>query len=74
MKKLFLAISAVLAVLSAAAQAPGTESTVVGKKLNFEAPLFGVTVKNVKPQWSLVAFGEVSLGYSHAFHVPELSS
>ena len=72
MKKLFLAISAALAVLSAAAQTPGTESTVVGKKLNFEAPLFGLTVKNVKPQWSVVAFGEVNLGYSYALNVPEV--
>lgn len=71
MKRIILIISAALAVLSAAAQAPGTGSTVAGKKLNFEAPLFGLTVKNVKPQWSLVAFGEVNLGYSHAFHVPE---
>ena len=72
MKKLFVATLAALAVLSAAAQTPGTESTVAGKKLNFEAPLFGVTVKNVKPQWSVVAFGEVNLGYSHALNVPEV--
>ena len=61
----------VLLSLSAAAQDPEITSTVVGKKLNFEAPLFGVTMKNVKPTWSLVAFGQVNLGYSHALHVPE---
>ena len=52
-------LAAVLTTLSAAAQ--NTE------KLNFEAPLFGVTKKNVKPKWSVVAFGGVQAGYSYRF-------
>ena len=63
MKKIVFIVSAMLVMLPAAAQ--------VEDKLNFEVPLFGLTVKNVKPQWSLVAFGEVNLGYSYALHVPE---
>lgn len=53
--------AAAMTVLSAAAQ---------NQKLNFEAPLFGVTKKNVKPAWSVVAFGEISGGYSHRFNAP----
>lgn len=63
---------AVIACFSATAQRSDTTSTVIGKKLNFEAPLFGVTVKNVKPTWSLVVFGEVNLGYSYALNVPKV--
>lgn len=71
MKSFVQFVLAAAASLSAAAQTPDITSTVVEKKLNFEAPLFGVTVKNVKPTWSLVAFGEVNLGCSYAFRVPE---
>ena len=60
MKRLLLAAAAALAVMSASAQ----------DKLNFEAPLFGVTKKNVKPQWSLVAFGEVGAGYGYRMNLP----
>jgi hypothetical protein len=60
MKKVILTLMAIMTVLSAAAQ----------NKLNFEAPLFGVTKKNVNPTWSLVAFGEVKGGYSYRFDVP----
>ena len=41
MKKIVLMVAAALAVCPAIAQ---------NAKLNFEAPLFGVTMKNVKPQ------------------------
>lgn len=60
MKRFLLAVAAALVVMSASAQ----------DKLNFEAPLFGVTKKNVKPKWSVVAFGEVGGGYSYRFNLP----
>ena len=62
-KKAILMVAAVLSVFPATAQ--------IQDKLNFEVPLFGVSMKNVKPQWSLVLFGELNLGYSYAFQVPE---
>ena len=49
MKKVFLLLTAAFVALSASAQ---------NDKLNFEAPLFGVTKKNVKPKWSVVALPE----------------
>lgn len=61
MKKIIALFAAALTVFSAAAQ---------NQKLNFEAPLFGVTRKNVNPKWSVVAFGEVSGGYSHRLNTP----
>ena len=70
MKRIILTLSVLLAVLPVMAQNRDTISTVVGRKLNFEAPLFGVTV-NTKPKWSLVLLGDVNLGYSYAFNVPE---
>ena len=70
MKRIVLTLSVLLAVLPAVAQSRDTVSTVIGRKLNFEAPLFGVTVKTL-PKWSLVFLGDVSLGYSHAINVPE---
>ena len=57
---MILALAVVLMALPALAQ----------DRLNFEAPLFGVTKKNVKPKWSVVAFGEVSGGYSYRFNLP----
>ena len=71
-KNVIAIISATMIVLPVVAQTPEIKSNMAGEKLNFEAPLFGVTAKNVKPQWSVVAFGEVNLGYSHALHVPEV--
>ena len=71
MKKALIVFAFAMTALSAAAQSPDITSTVVGKKLNFEVPLFGVTAKNVKPTWSLVAFGEVDFGGSYALHVQE---
>ena len=71
MKRTLITIVSALAVLSAAAQVPATSSNVIGEKLNFEAPLFGVTARNVRPTWSLVAFGEINFGYSHALNIPE---
>ena len=70
MKKVLLTTVAALAVLSAAAQDVETKSTVKGGKLNFEAPLFGITEKNMIPKWSLVAFGGVFGGYSYRFKAP----
>ena len=70
MKRIVLTLSVLLAVLPAMAQSLDTVSTVIGRKLNFEAPLFGVKV-NTLPKWSLVFLGDVSIGYSHAFNVPE---
>ena len=70
MRKALTLFAAAMGILSAAAQSPDNASTVTGKKLNFEAPLFGVTAKNARPTWSLVAFGEVNLGFSYALHVP----
>ena len=62
MKKILTMIAAALILFPAAAQTP---------KLNFEAPLFGVTKKNVKPAWSVVALSGVEFGGSYAFGVPE---
>ena len=62
MKRLLLTLSAALTVFSAAAR---------NQKLNFEAPLFGVTHKNVKPAWSVVALSGVEIGASYAIGVPD---
>ena len=62
MKKILTMIAAALVLFSAAAQET---------KLNFEAPLFGVAKKNVKPAWSVVALSGVEVGTSYAFGVPE---
>lgn len=61
MKKIIALFAAALTVFSAAAQ---------NQKLDFEAPLFGITRKNVSPKWSFVAFGEVSGGYSYRLNTP----
>ena len=62
MKKVIMMLATALTTLSAAAQ---------NQKLNFEAPLFGVTHKNVKPAWSVVALSSVEIGASYAFDVPD---
>lgn len=61
MKRILTLIFFALTVVTASAQKP---------KLNFEVPLFGVTAKNVKPTWSVVAFGNVETGASFAFRTP----
>ena len=71
MKQVFTTIAVALVVLSAAAQNPETESTVVGKKLNFEAPLFGVTAKHTQPAWTAVAFGELDFGGTYSLNTPK---
>jgi len=71
MKKVLSIVSAALVAITAAAQSPDTTSTVVGRKLNFEAPLFGLTMKNVKPKWSMIYFAGVRGGYSLRFNVPD---
>lgn len=70
MKHLFTTLFAAMMVLSAAAQNSDVTSTVVGEKLNFEAPLFGLITKNIKPMWSIVGFGDGHLGYSYQFEGP----
>ena len=55
---------------AAAVSARDTTSTVTGSKLNFEAPVFGVTLKNLKPQWSVVTLGEAAIGVSRALQSP----
>ena len=62
MKKLLLIITAASMAVSAVAQ---------NQKLNFEAPLFGVTQKNVKPTWSVVALSGLEFGASYAIGVPD---
>ena len=62
MKKIGLTIAAALMVISAAAQ---------NQKLNFEAPLFGVSQKNAKPAWSIVALSGLEIGASYALGVPD---
>lgn len=71
MKRVLLLLVAIIACQTVNAQNPGIRSDIMLDKLNFEAPLFGVTKKNVKPKWSVVAFGEVSAGFSYRFNVPE---
>ena len=71
MKRILLLAVAIIACQTVNAQKPGIRSDIMLDKLNFEAPLFGVTKKNVKPKWSVVAFGEVSAGFSYRFNVPE---
>lgn len=69
MKKILISlVMSAATVWSAAAQ--DTTSTVIGKKLNFEAPLFGVSRKSARPVWSAVALGEVSCGISYRFNAP----
>jgi hypothetical protein len=62
MKRMLTLIVFALTIVTANAQNP---------KLNFEAPLFGVTAKNVKPAWSVVAFGNVEAGASFACQTPD---
>lgn len=71
MKKVLSIVSAALVAITAAAQSPDTTSTVVGRKLNFEAPLFGLTMKNVKPKWSMIYFAGVRGGYSFRLDAPD---
>ncbi|MBR5925567.1 MAG: hypothetical protein IKZ60_08885 [Bacteroidales bacterium] len=70
MKKVLAIVFAALVVITAAAQSPDTTSTVVGRKLNFEAPIFGLTKRDLKPKWSVVAFDEVSMGLNHLTDIP----
>lgn len=61
-KKIVLMLAAALAMCPAYGQTPDTTSTVVGRKLNFEAPIFGLSKRDLKPSWSLVFLDDVSLG------------
>ena len=70
MKHTITSLLAALLVVSAAAQNTDTTSTVVGKKLNFEAPLFGVSVRNLRPTWSVAAFDEATMGWNYFFGAP----
>lgn len=69
-KKAVLILVAGLTVLDAFAQAPDTTSTVVGRKLNFEVPIFGITKRDIKPTWSIVTFDEISGGFNYLMGVP----
>lgn len=71
MKTIISMFAIALLTFSAAAQSPGTSSNRVGKKLNTEAPIFGVSAKNGTPTWSLVLFGQINLGYNYPLDVPE---
>ena len=62
--------AATLENLKAYAQAPDTTSTVVGRKLNFEVPIFGITKRDFKPTWSIVTFDEISGGFNYLMGVP----
>lgn len=69
-KKVVLILVAGLMAMEAYAQAPDTTSTVVGKKLNFEVPIFGITKRDIKPTWSVVTFDEISGGFNYLMGVP----
>lgn len=70
MKKVLSIVSAALVAITAAAQSPDTTSTVVGRKLNFEAPILGLTKRDLKPVWSVVALDEVSIGLNYLMGAP----
>ena len=59
-----------LSVLEIYAQAPDTTSTVVGKKLNFEVPIFGITKRDVLHTFSVVTFDEISGGFNYQMGDP----
>ena len=69
-KKVVLILVAGLIAMEAYAQAPDTTSTVVGRKLNFEVPIFGITKRDFKPTWSIVTFDEISGGFNYLMGVP----
>ena len=71
MKKFAISMMALLAVVSAAAQTSEVSSTVKEGKLNFEAPLFGVRVKEVKPLFSVTSFAGFKIGVGFRKDVPE---
>ena len=63
--------TATFSVLAEAyAQAPDTTSTVVGRKLSFEVPIFWITQRALKPTWSIVTFDEISGGFNYLMGVP----
>lgn len=70
MKKLAISMMALLAAVSAAAQTPEVSSTVNGAKLNFEAPLFGIRVKEAKPLFSMTSFAGFKAGVGIRFDAP----
>lgn len=70
MKKAVFLLCAVFATFSAYGQSPDTTSTVVGKKLNFEVPIFGITMQGINPTWSIVTFDEMSGGFNYLKRVP----
>ena len=68
-KKVVLILVVGLIAIEASAQAPDTTSTVVGRKLNFEVPIFGITKRDLKPTWSIVTFDEISGGFNYLIGV-----
>ncbi len=67
-KKTILTLVTFLAALSVYGQ---TSSTVVEEKLNFEAPLFGLSKRDYKPKWTIMTFDELTGGYNHLMGTPD---
>ena len=70
MKKAVLILVAGFMAMEAYAQAPDTTSTVVGRKLNFEAPVFGLSERDIKPAWSVVMLDEAAGGLNYMLGIP----
>ena len=70
MKKAVLILVAGFMAMEAYAQAPDTTSTVVGRKLNFEAPVFGLSERDIKPAWSVVMLDEAAVGLNYMLGIP----
>ena len=70
MKKAVLILVAGFMAMEAYAQAPDTMSTVVGRKLNFEAPVFGLSERDIKPAWSVVMLDEAAVGLNYMLGIP----
>lgn len=72
MKKILLTAMTWLLVLSASAQDKDKVSSVENsEKLNFEMPLFGIRVNDVKPMWSLTGFAGFKFGIGFRQRTPE---
>lgn len=71
MKKCIAILAVALAGVSAFAQeVPDTVSTVVGNKMNFEAPLFGVKNRDEIKTWTLITLDDVSIGANYLIDSP----
>lgn len=70
MKKTALILLLAISAFAAHGQSADTTSTVVGRKLNFEMPLFGITKPDVRPTWSAITFEEATGGVNYMVGVP----